>query len=98
MIGFVGTDEDYVKQASVRFLEMLKRAASGSYGDLPLRVLGPSPAQISKVMGKYRYKLIIKCRLSSRFRELISHLLREIGGKKEFREVTAYADINPTGG
>ena len=45
--------------------------------------------------GKYRYKLIIKCRNTRRLREMVSRLLLEFAKQKEFARVTAFADCNP---
>ncbi len=61
---------------------------------MPLRILGPSPASVVKVSNKYRYKLIIKCRNSKDFRALLSSVLLRFGESKEYRNVTAYADMN----
>jgi primosomal protein N' (replication factor Y) len=95
MIGFVGTDEDLVRRASLSFLRMLSELAAKEYAEQPLRVLKPSPALISKVSNKYRYKMIIKCRSTRKFREMISRLLIQFSAKREFSRVTAFADINP---
>lgn len=95
MIGFVGIYEDVVRRMSQTFLRLLTERAESEYPDLPLRVLGPSPAAINRVKSKYRYRLIIKCRRSARFRELISSLLAETGAMKEFRTATVFADMNP---
>lgn len=95
MIGFVGGDEQKTKQMSVDFLEQLRYYSQNEYSELPLRVLGPSPASISRVMSKYRYKMLIKCRNCRRMRELVSNLLCELGGRREYKDVTAFADMNP---
>ena len=62
---------------------------------MPLRVLQPSPAAVAKVSNKYRYKLLIKCRNTSRLREMVSRLLVQFASQREFQQVTAYADPNP---
>ena len=95
VIGFVGGKEGLVKQASEQFLRMLSELARTSYSQLPLRVLRPSPAAVAKMGGKYRYKLIIKCRNSPTFREMMAQLLCSFAKLRDFREVTAYADSNP---
>ena len=68
--------------------------AKSGYAELPIRILGPSPALVVKVSNKFRYKLIIKCRNNQRFRELLSSVLRNFGANREFSKVTAYADMN----
>ena len=95
VIGFVGEKELLVKQAAEMFLRILSQLAREEYGDLPLRVLRPSPAAVAKVSNKYRYKLLIKCRNTSRLQEMISRLLIQFASLREFQPVTAYADPNP---
>jgi primosomal protein N' (replication factor Y) (superfamily II helicase) len=95
MIGFVGTTEGKVQKASVSFLSMLSLLAQSNYSDQPMRVLKPSPALISKVNNKYRYKLIIKCRNNLKFREMVSRLLIQFAGNRDFSGVTVFVDMNP---
>jgi len=95
MVGFVGGMEDMVRKMAFCFTEMLRERAEGEYSDLPLRVLGPSPASITRVKGKVRYRLIIKCRNSARFREMLSSLLRDIGRSRAFGKTNVFADMNP---
>ncbi len=95
VIGFVGTRESLVKEASEAFLRSLEELASREYPELPLRVLRPSPAAVARVGGKYRYKLIVKCRNTARLRQMASRLLIDFAGRREYQQVTAYADPNP---
>ncbi|MBQ9994610.1 MAG: primosomal protein N', partial [Clostridia bacterium] len=93
--GFVGEEEERVKDASRHFLRLLGAVAANDYPELPMRVLGPSPASINKIGGKYRYKLIIKCRNTVRMRELMAILLSEAGKRKENKDIQVFADMNP---
>ena len=95
VIGFVGEKEPLVKQGANAFLHLLGSLAQQEYSGLPLRVLQPSPAAVARVSGKYRYKLLIKCRNSPRLREMVSRLLLQFASLREFQQVTAYADPNP---
>lgn len=95
VFGFVGEREEAVQAGSRWMLGRLQQLAAQEYSDLPLRVLRPSPASVAKVSGKYRYKLIIKCRNTRRLREMVSRLLLEFAKQKEFARVTAFADCNP---
>ncbi len=95
IIGFVGVRESLVRGAAETFLRMLGELAQKEYGDLPLRVLRPSPAAVARMGGKYRYKLIVKCRNTARFRQMAARLLTEFSTLREFQQVTAYADANP---
>jgi primosomal protein N' (replication factor Y) len=95
LVGFIGLDEARVCGASRAFLSLLRTMAQKEYADLPLRVLDPSPALVSKVSNKYRYKLIIKCRNNKRLREMLSRLLADFSGGRRYGDVTAFADSNP---
>ena len=95
MVGFVGSRDEDVSRAAGIFLERLKDRIQRDYSDVPVRVLGPSPASVKKVSGRYRYKIILKCRNNARFREMMRFLLCESGSDPANREVTTYADMNP---
>lgn len=95
VVGFVGTNESKVRNASVDFLKMLSQLAKSAYADLPLRVLNPSPALIARISNKYRYKIIIKCRNDRRFREMFSQILLSFSALREYAAVTVFADCNP---
>lgn len=95
LMGFVGENKAQTITCSNAFLERLKTLCAENYKDLPIRALGPSPALVSKVNNKYRYKIIIKSRNTARLRELISKLLKEFGKDKNYKDVTVYADLKP---
>ena len=94
LIGFVGEDQPLTLRAAGAFLSEFSRTARRECPQMPLRVLGPSPALVVKVSNKYRYKLIIKCRNNRAFRALLSSVLTRFHENKEFRKVTATADMN----
>ena len=94
VVGFVGTDEALTRQAAERFLEMLAQLAQKDYPALPLRVFGPTAAAVLRVNQKYRFKLLLKCRASRDFREMMARLLVIHGKNRRFADVTAYADMN----
>lgn len=95
LIGFVGENENKVKSASQRFTEILKEKLSGEYNELKIIALGPMAARVSKISNKYRYRLILKCKNSARFREMMSEMLKVTGSEKAFIGVSVYIDINP---
>lgn len=95
VIAFIGTDQKKTKEASEFFTKNLTDLAKTSYSEQPLRVLGPSPAMVSRINNKFRYRLIIKFKNNRRFREMLSVLLTEFGKNRTYSDVTAYADIDP---
>lgn len=95
LVGFAGRNQLNVVKCADEFSKAMARICREKYSDLPVRLLGPSAAAVSRVSGKYRYRLIIKCRNSSRFREMLSQLLIDFGKKREYTDVNVYADPDP---
>ncbi len=95
MVGFVGEDNYKTETAAKEFTETLVKTAREKYSNIPLRVLGYSPASINRVNNKYRYKCVMKFRNSPDFRRMMSQLLSDFGKNKNHQKVTAYVDINP---
>lgn len=91
VVGFSGAKESAVKTASQLFFEKAKTYFSG----LNIIVLGPMPARVAKISGKYRYRLILKCKNNQRFRTELSGLLKDFGKNSKIPDVSVYVDINP---
>ena len=94
-IGFVGEKEDIVRAAAEHFSALLAETFRRDYPNLPLRLLRASAASVSRMGGKYRYKIIMKYKNSKAFRDAIAMLLSAFSSDKRFLSVTAYADPNP---
>ena len=69
----------------------IKNYIATDYTDIKLIILGPAPASVPKVNNKYRYRILIKTKNNSRFREMI-RLATEIKLKKD---TYIGIDINP---
>ena len=69
----------------------IKEMLKGEYADVKLIILGPAPASVPVVNGKYRYRMIIKCKNSKRFREM----LRTAVDIKRLPDTAVIADMNP---
>ena len=95
LVGFVSDNARKSQDASVEFMKEMTALLKERYADIPLRILGPAPASVFKVAGKYRYKLILKCRNDKYFREMLSTLLARFSSRREFADVTVYADLHP---
>lgn len=95
MVGFVGEDNYKTETAAKEFTEALVKTAKEEYPNIPLRVLGYSPASINRVNNKFRYKCVMKFRNSPDFRKMMSQLLIDFEKNKKHKNVTAYIDINP---
>lgn len=95
LLGFVGENKEKTIACAKSFFAKLRQKLDEELPDYPIRVLGPSPALVSKVSNKYRYKIIIKCRSTSAFRVVISGLLADFGRDRDFKDITVYADSDP---
>lgn len=90
-----GEQEQQVLQSLLRLKERLEGLMQGQFADFQYPVLGPAPAGVLKINGRYRYHLSIRCPDTHRRRELISGILREFAREKQNRGVALYADQNP---
>lgn len=95
VVGFVGEDRESVDECAKYFFDRLKTALCGDYSDQRMIVLGPSVAGVPKIGGKYRYRIILKCKNSSRFRSLIRELLCSVMNIRKYKNVSIFADIDP---
>lgn len=91
----VGEIEPDVMRAMIRLKMRLVSLMEGQFSDFKYPVLGPSPATVVRVMGRYRYHLILRCPDNKRRRELISGILIEFSKDKQNRGVSIFADLNP---
>lgn len=96
VVSFTGSDEMLTKSASKVFLNMLKERQKNDFADLSIIiVLGPTAPRVLKISGKYRFRIIIKCKNTKKFRFFLSGLLKDYAKDGRFSAVTAFADIDP---
>ncbi len=95
LVGFLGENKARTIACANEFIRRFRELCESEYCDIPVRALGPSPALVSKINNKYRYKIILKSRNSPRLRELLSGLLKCFGRDKNFNDVTVYVDLKP---
>lgn len=94
VIGISGDKLAEVQAGADCFVECMKQALAAGEEKLPLRVLGPVPCTYSRLGGKYRYRIIIKCKNTRRFREFLRDTMRTACGMREVTRVHIYADMN----
>jgi len=86
-----GADENKVVTSCTKLRSNLQ---SHFRGDSSVKLLGPAPANISKVNNKYRYRLLVNCENNKRIRETIAHVIKEFARDKFSRGVTVFADAD----
>lgn len=69
----------------------IKELINGDFKGVKLIVLGPSPASVSKLNNRYRFRMIIKCKNNTEFREML-RLALDI---KPISDASVSVDINP---
>ncbi len=90
---FSSENEQNVLNASNRAMVVLHQNAL-KLDKVALQVLGISRAGVYKINNKFRYRMIVKCRMNNQMRELISKTLRDCGADPRFNGVTMVADVN----
>ncbi len=94
-ISFSGTSNDDVNLCAQIFFNTFIKFNESDYSDQKVIVLGPMAPKVSKINELYRMRILIKCRNSAKFRELIRKVLYIIYDDKKFKNITVTADINP---
>lgn len=94
VIGISGLLDSDASDAASVIISVLRKKISADKPAFPLRVLGPVKAAYEKINGKYRYRIIIKCKNTAPLRALISSVLIDAGKVKSVTRCSVYADIN----
>ena len=94
VIGFAGVFEEKVRIAAERFTVILRETVSRMELKLPLRVLGPVEAGYGRLNGKFRRRLLLKCKNTAEMRRFIRALLEQAYADKAFSGISVFADMN----
>ena len=96
VLGASGPEEIAVLTVCTRLRDALEKAMSHpDYAAEPYRLLGPAPAAVSRVNGRYRYRITLNTRNRREIRLLLAHLLRQAQGDRRNRGVSMFIDLNP---
>lgn len=95
---FAGTDDAAVKIGADSVLQLMNMKLSELQPKTPVRVLGPVKCSYGKINGKFRYRIIMKCKNTSEMRGFISDILKGSAKLKEMAKITFYADMNGDAG
>lgn len=94
LVGFSSLVERSCETASVKFLKLFMETAECEQNKLPLVALGPTKSGTGRLGGKFRYKLIIKCKNGKAFRRVMNETIMKCFKDKDFHNVSFYVDIN----
>ena len=91
MIVTSSEDRNLSSSAAAEIKENIIKNIGEKYKDIKLYILGPIAASVVKVNGKYRYRMLIKCKNSHNFRQM----LKESISIKKTKDLSIYVDVNP---
>ena len=95
MIGVTSENEIHCREGAQEITQMMCSVLTQKYPSLPIRILGPSVASVYRVSGRYRYKIIIKCRNNELFHNMLSEVLIGFSKDKRYKDVSVFADVDP---
>lgn len=94
VIGFTGTKEQLVRQTAQETAQILKDEIHMQQFSYPIWVLEPVPCVYGMINRKFRYQLVIKCKNTKPYRNLIRTVLEKIYADRTYAKVYIYADMN----
>ncbi|MDE6664969.1 MAG: primosomal protein N' [Ruminococcus sp.] len=91
---FSGTDDISTKNGASAVLDLMRENLRKLNPRTPVRVLGPVKCSYGKINGRYRWRIIMKCKNTGEIRSFISDILKKSAKLKEMSKVSLYADMN----
>ncbi len=90
-----GTSESAVMKDAAALSDMLRDRIEKEIPGAPIVCYGPFEAPVYKADGKYRLRMVIKCKLNRASRAMLAGIYRDFGKRKK-NEPTLSVDLNPT--
>ena len=91
LVNASSVSKNIAEQTVKSVFDNIKTLISGEFKSVKVIILGPSPAGVTKVNNRYRYRLIIKCKNNSDFRKM----LKKAVDVKLLSDAAVSVDINP---
>ena len=89
LININGVNSGKVKNVSIELYNILNKSSDR------IKVLNPLPSPISKIKGKYRWRIIVKCKFNDEIIELVNNMLKIFDEMKE-KDIRLAVDVNPS--
>ena len=83
--------KETAEKAAKTIFDNIKAMLNGEYCDIKAIILGPAPASVPKINNRYRCRMIIKCKNTRRFRDM----LRRAIDVKLAGDTAVAVDMNP---
>ena len=96
IIGISGTKPEQVQAGAGIVMNYIDETAQEEQYQkkVPLRVMRPSPFHYQKIAGKYRWRIIIKCKNNADFRLFLYEVLKKSCSDRRNAGLRIYADMN----
>ena len=91
---FSGLDEESAKKSADDFYALLRQEILAQKEKLPVVLLGVTQAGIYRLNGKFRYRIILKCKNNRKFRDLIRRVVAKASHNRIFGKNTVTIDFN----
>lgn len=92
---FSGYLESAVVAASYEFREKAEATfCLPEYAALHIQILGPSPANVTKINNLFRYRLNFRCENNRITRLLVGSLMKSFAKNNKYKGISVYADVN----
>jgi len=92
-IGFSGKEQNKVLECASVFFENLVKLNEEQFSEQKIIILGPMAPRVSRVNEFYRRRILIKCKNSAGFRNMINTVLKQ--ALNEIKDINIYVDMNP---
>ncbi len=91
LVGFSGPSLNLVSDSAKEFSKLLQKSEFNQRID----VLGPIPSAVSKIKGKYRWQILIKCENSDRASLVLSEIRNKLKNNDNYKDTVIVIDKNP---
>ncbi len=95
VVTFSGQEEAEVLRGAEKFRRSLTACLKQpDFAAESCTVLGPAPCPVPKINYRFRYRLMLRCRMTRLLRGLLAQLLRQFSQDRQMRGVSAFVDVN----
>lgn len=100
LLTLTSSDEKELQKASLLMANYIRDPLTAEFPDVPLQAFGPFEAPVYRVDNVYRMRMVIKCRLNKRSRQLFSSLLVRFSSDPDISSARSHPslsiDFNPS--
>ncbi len=87
----------YAAKSAEAFVSIITELLKGEFSDVKMIILRPTPTVVPRVNNRYRHRIIMKCRVNARARELINCAVDKYYKSEFGKKTTLTIDVNPEG-